>query len=402
MKNLALIITFLIGLSLAGNAQGIAFQKGTWAEIQAKAKAQNKYIFVDAYTTWCGPCKYLSKKIFTQKKVGDFYNQNFIAFKLDMEKGEGISFKKKYKINSFPTLLYFNPKGELVQRDIGSKGAEKLLAEAKSVLNPENHLSTLKRKYESGNRNPEFLKKYTKVLASSKEYDKMSLVCDAYLATQSKDQWTTPENWSFLDIYLLRTDTKSFAYIMKHRAELEVKLGDKKVSKYLEKVFSSYGLDLVARSNDVQRLEKMKRKLQQYYGSSAPKYIGELEFMFYANKHGWMNVANRKKDKEQFMAYLSKFMKHCDHRKKLRGFATVVLRTFKTPTELNKALSWLDKSIQIKKTVKNTYTKALILYTLGKYSEAHQVAEGSLALAKKQNFNVKRVEKLIDKIKVKL
>ena len=97
------------------------------------------------------------------------------------------------------------------------------------------------------------------------------------------------------------------------------------------------------------------------------------------------------------MAYLSKFMKHCDHRKKLRGSAMLVLRTFKTPNELNKALSWLDKSIQIKKTVKNTYTKALILYTLGKYSEAHQVAEGSLALAKKQNFNVKRVEKLIDK-----
>lgn len=56
-------------------AQGINFQKGSWAEIKAKAKAENKFIFVDAYTTWCGPCKWLSKKVFPQKKVGDLFNK---------------------------------------------------------------------------------------------------------------------------------------------------------------------------------------------------------------------------------------------------------------------------------------------------------------------------------------
>ena len=41
--------------------KGIRFTPGKWAEILKKAKAENKIIFFDAYTTWCGPCKLLQK-----------------------------------------------------------------------------------------------------------------------------------------------------------------------------------------------------------------------------------------------------------------------------------------------------------------------------------------------------
>ena len=46
-------------------------------------------IFLDAYASWCGPCKMLQKNVFTKKAVGDFYNSKFINVKMDMEKGEG-------------------------------------------------------------------------------------------------------------------------------------------------------------------------------------------------------------------------------------------------------------------------------------------------------------------------
>ena len=70
--------------------QGIIFFEGTWKEALEKAKKEDKLVFVDSYTTWCGPCIKMAKNVFTQESVGSFYNQNFINIKLDMEKEDGV------------------------------------------------------------------------------------------------------------------------------------------------------------------------------------------------------------------------------------------------------------------------------------------------------------------------
>ncbi|GAH00631.1 unnamed protein product, partial [marine sediment metagenome] len=69
--------------------QGINFNVHSFEEAIKTAKAENKLIFVDAYTTWCGPCKWMSKNVFTEGKVGDYFNESFVNVKIDMEKGEG-------------------------------------------------------------------------------------------------------------------------------------------------------------------------------------------------------------------------------------------------------------------------------------------------------------------------
>src|SRR5688500_13575445 len=81
-------------------AQGIQFDQGSWADIKAKAKAEKKPIFVDAYTTWCGPCKKMAKEVFTQEAIGSYFNSTFINYQMDMEKGEGIEFAKQWEVNA--------------------------------------------------------------------------------------------------------------------------------------------------------------------------------------------------------------------------------------------------------------------------------------------------------------
>ena len=56
MKNFISIITLLM-LNLIALGQGVNFEHITFDEALAKAKAENKLIFMDCYTTWCGPCK---------------------------------------------------------------------------------------------------------------------------------------------------------------------------------------------------------------------------------------------------------------------------------------------------------------------------------------------------------
>lgn len=93
IKKILFITTMVI--SLSASAQGIKFEENKLSEILAKAKKENKLVFIDAYTSWCAPCKLMAKHIFPLKTVGDYYNSHFINSKFDMEKGEGLQLAKK-------------------------------------------------------------------------------------------------------------------------------------------------------------------------------------------------------------------------------------------------------------------------------------------------------------------
>jgi thioredoxin 1 len=92
---------------------GIHFQNGNFHDALALAKKENKFLFLNISTSWCGPCKMLKRNTFKNEKVGAFFNDNFINFAVDGEVGEGISLAQKYRISGYPSLLFFRPSGSL-------------------------------------------------------------------------------------------------------------------------------------------------------------------------------------------------------------------------------------------------------------------------------------------------
>lgn len=107
--------------------EGIQFEKKGWNYALTEAKNQNKLVFLDAYTSWCGPCKLLKKNTFTDKAVGEFFNKNFVNVTEDMEKGVGIQLAAKYQVNAFPTLLITDGDGNLITYTKGYLSPEQLL-----------------------------------------------------------------------------------------------------------------------------------------------------------------------------------------------------------------------------------------------------------------------------------
>jgi len=118
-------------LSSTVKAQGIEFFHGTYAEAQVKAQKEGKQIFMDFYTSWCGPCKVMAKKYFTLETVGKAYNKKFICLKVNAEKGEGPSLAKKYGIRGYPTLIIADASGKVLTKVMGMKNEQQLLKLAK-------------------------------------------------------------------------------------------------------------------------------------------------------------------------------------------------------------------------------------------------------------------------------
>jgi thioredoxin 1 len=114
--------------------QGISFYEGNLQAAFEKAKSENKLVFVDCYTTWCGPCKMLKQYTFKDVILGDYMKENYVSLAVDMETTEGEAIAKKYGIEAYPTLLFLDKYGRVVNHQVGGIGAEALLAKAEQTV----------------------------------------------------------------------------------------------------------------------------------------------------------------------------------------------------------------------------------------------------------------------------
>lgn len=154
----------LLSLSLPASAQkSIEFEKGSWARTVAKAKEQEKLIFVDFYTQWCGPCLTMAQEVFVLPKVYSFYNDKFINAKIDAENGEGIELAKKYMVNSYPTYLFIDPvTQEAVHRSSSRQDPDVFIFTGESALIPGKRSYYLEANYEAKKNDLAFLNDYIK------------------------------------------------------------------------------------------------------------------------------------------------------------------------------------------------------------------------------------------------
>ena len=208
------------------NAKGIQFHKNeSWEKILELAKSENKMIFMDCYTVWCGPCKALAKDIFPQEKVGDFFNPRFINVQYDMEKGDGKMLYEKYKkyIIGFPTLLLLDKEGNVLQQMAGYQEADQLIEGIKKASEGKD-LFTLAKKYQEGERDFSFIKDYMDGLNAAFLKDSVAAVANDYLAHMNLEDLDKDEVWNVLGEYIKDVNSPAFDYLVKNANRYYYKL----------------------------------------------------------------------------------------------------------------------------------------------------------------------------------
>ena len=181
-----------------------------------KAKAEDRIIFVDAFTTWCGPCKAMAANTFPNADVGKFFNQHFISMKIDMEKEMGLQFRKSYDVTSYPTLFFIDYDGVVVLKSVGSKNPADLVALGESVLSKYDKSTKYETAYNAGDRSFDLV--YDYVTALNKAGKPSVKIANDYLAEQN--DLKTPENLKFILEAASQVDCKCFELMEKLKSDI--------------------------------------------------------------------------------------------------------------------------------------------------------------------------------------
>lgn len=213
---IAMLATVQLTIAKEGE-EGIKFFKGTWEEALKAAKKSNKLLFVDAYATWCGPCKMMAKKVFVKKEVGDYYNKNFIPVKIDVESKTGRPLASKYQVKAMPTYLFVDGNGALVYRKLGYMPPNEFLAVGEGALK----IPALKAKYEQGDRSKKLLNEYLVAVD-----DAPASVAKGYFKQVSDQELLSDKNnFKIMQTYTRDPNSREFKYFLAHTKEYKAKHG---------------------------------------------------------------------------------------------------------------------------------------------------------------------------------
>jgi uncharacterized protein YyaL (SSP411 family) len=377
-------------------AQGIEFQNGTWEDVLQKAKKENKPVFVDAYTTWCGPCKWMSKNTFTQKEVGDYINNNFIAFKMDMEKGEGPEFAKINKVVAYPTMLFFSPKGDMIHKGVGARDAKQLLSLCNDAMNPDKQLTGYIKKYESGIRDKDFLYDYITVLSGIG--DDFSDTFDEYWEILSDDEKQTEKVLKLMAAasnYFNDFKSPLFQYLLKFKAEYINASSIELVNDFFNSCYvrSLYG---IARKTDKKEQKKLSKELLEIFPEKKKEFVKRLAYM--------KSALQTPPDINKITKTQSAYLKISSDANELNDAAWRIYESEDDPDRVKEALGWVNRSIEIKPSFNNLDTKAALLFKMRDYESAKVFAEKALKAAKDEGYENQPEDtvKLLENINMKL
>ncbi|AEW01018.1 hypothetical protein A4D02_13760 [Niastella koreensis] len=367
-----------------------------WQQVKKKAQKENKYIFVDCFTTWCGPCKKMDKEVYVNDSVGLLLNTKFISVKVQMDSAKGDNeftrswyktareMSSSYHVAEYPTFLFFSPDGEVVYKDLGYKIPATFMQIARDALNPSKQYYALVRSYKKGKRDYENLPsliKMSKQLGDSGNY--LLLLTDyyAYLQSLGKDKLYTKENIEFIASTISKSSQLPFNmfypngtavdYVMKKEGYaknvVDHVITKEKVNPFLRAAEGKPEPDWSTLYNIIDN---------NYKGDYADRNVMEAKmrwYQFYGNALKYTTILNDKMEK------YGSDTTNMGEDFKLNTKAFLIWQKIKDATELKRIISWMAGVVKRSEKASGDYVKyrpyyidtyANLLYKVGETAEA--------------------------------
>lgn len=381
-----------IGAPAIINAQGIEFMHDLDSAL-AKAKAENKPVFVDFYTSWCAPCKEMAKDVFPQENVGSFYNKQFINCKVQCDdKGVGVEQGKKYQVNAYPTLMYLDKDGNMLHSAAGSSTPEAFIELGKIALNPDQNMFTLIKAWNAGNREYVFVTKYFKALKDAYRGEKLSNDFNTYfneLTPAEKEKKTT---FDLVQLVKPAPFSAPFEYIEANVKKYYKTAGNAVVDKFISDSYLWYLKNMIYPATRKQyEIAKAKFKAKNY------PYYDEFAMFFSAyevqDSTGNINVDEYMKRAD---AFLQKYGKNNDSY--TLALTSLLGNCTGKPDQTLIGIKWMEDLL--KRNPDPKYLSTYFYITVRNYhcDKAQEIANEMRANAIKNNESTKSVDAQIASI----
>ncbi len=388
MKNILMGVFCLIGFSTIAQNREIEFKETDWKTQLVTAKLEDKLIFFDAYTSWCGPCKMMANNVFTKDSVADLFNKSFINVKYNMEVGEGIVLKEKYKVSAYPTYLFINGEGEVIHKIVGSMSPNEFINEANNALSPENTIYGRAKSFEASGHSDASAVAYLDALDKAYEAEKISEVSKTYFDALPNSTLLEEHNWKLVLKYLNNPSSKAFAYLYANKAKLDEKYEAQEVNDYFKKTFffSIYRIKSAYSNNRELKVAKENtqaiRELLAQPNDYSKLVLTKLDLIEFAGTNQWDKFAK----KVDAICADNDFFNHSGNRNSLVIEAANDVATANQIKYYDNALIWADN---IETNNPNLFTKIQlaelrkrVLIRQGKTAEAEVMARKEESLRK--------------------
>lgn len=278
--------------------EGIIFQDLTFDQAIKKAKSENKIIFIDCYAVWCGPCKHMANVVFKDLALAKYFNENFINLKFDMEKGDGITLRKKFEVEFFPTFIFVNGDGEVIHRIVGGSDAPEFLEKAKEGTGAKG-LIKMQERYKKGDRETQFILDYIDVLGDAYLIDDAKAVSWEFVGKKKAEVLDKEDYFNMFVNYIDDPQTDVFQYIVAHQDDFSKKYGKQRVEQKLYNVWASYPANtFIKKDGNVYKLDEaaMNAYVKQMKKSGV-KEIAQIELLTRMredeNNKNWKSYVDR-------------------------------------------------------------------------------------------------------------
>lgn len=388
-----IISGFLLFSAITAFAQeAIKFEELPFKDLIAKAKKEKKIVFLDAYASWCGPCKMMERNVFTQKSVGDYFNANFVNARFDMEKGEGRDIAAKYGVRSYPTYLFLNGDGELVSQNFGYMEESMFLTMAQDVNSPNNKKGSMKERFAKGEKDPDFLINIMK-LNSSSDFNFAKQASERYFENKKATEEFSKDDVGLLLFFLKSTEDKNYKVFTDRKAE---------IIKFLpEETYKEFDNQIKLGKIMEQSIDQQNKKINDdYFMKNAEPLVGKHDAELKLNqiKLGYYEQNSNFPEYEKAALAYYRNSEAFEPNELLKA-AWVFAEHVKTPSSLKKAAEWAEKSVMRGESSENTYILAKLYFLTGNKEMAKTYAEMSKNMATQAQKDSTLADELLKQIK---
>jgi thioredoxin-related protein len=395
MKKLVLVFALALTISAIGQDRKIEFRDVTFDEALAAAKKEKKPIFMDCYTVWCGPCKWMSANIFTNNDVADYFNENFVCVKFDMEKGEGTSIAREFKIRAYPTLIYVNAERELVMKAVGaSRDPQSYIKTGGYAKSKDYNLIALSENVSKNRNNAEFMQIYFDVMAGAGMADAEEV--NKYFEGISKEEWSSQANWKIITGVVDDIESPVFQDLLNNTEAYKANNGDN------VDMFVAYKIRNALMSQLYSRKEDATEKYAALYAKVETwEFEGKDGILFSTESARLARI-----DQTQYFDYCVANVEKAiwDNANELNSVAWNFFEKAKDPKYTKAAEEWAARACELTEykshAILDTY--ANLLHVNGDSKKALEMETKALELAKADGADTKSYEKVIENIRTAL